>query len=39
MQYATKLKSYPSIPAYDCILNPLYENAYDKQPNKITLLA
>jgi hypothetical protein len=25
MQYATKLKAYPSNPAHDCF-NPLYEN-------------
>ena len=35
MQYATKLKAYPSNPAYDCVFNPLYENVYDKQPNTI----
>ena len=35
MQYATKLKAYPSNPAYDYVLNPLYENVYDKQPNTI----
>jgi hypothetical protein len=35
MQYATKLKVYPSNPAYDCVFNPLYENVYDKQPNTI----
>jgi hypothetical protein len=23
MQYATKLKAYPSNPAYDCVVNPL----------------
>jgi hypothetical protein len=35
MQYATKLKAYPSNPAHDCVLNPLYANVYDKQPNTI----
>ena len=35
MQYATKLKEYPSYPAHDCVFNPLYENVYDKQPNTI----
>jgi hypothetical protein len=35
MQYATKLKAYPSNSAYDCVFNPLYKNAYDKQPNAI----
>ena len=35
MQYATKLKAYPSNPAYDCVFNPLFENVYDKQPNTI----
>jgi hypothetical protein len=35
MQYATKLKAYPSNPAYDCVFNPLYENVNDKQPNTI----
>jgi hypothetical protein len=32
MQYAKKLKAYPSNPAYDCVFNPLYENVNDKQP-------
>jgi hypothetical protein len=35
MQYATKLKAYPSNPSYDCVFNPLYENVYDKQSNTI----
>jgi hypothetical protein len=35
MQYAPKLKAYPSNPAYDCVFNPLCENVYDKQPNTI----
>ena len=35
MQYANKLKDYSSNPAHDCVFNPLYENAYDKQPNII----
>jgi hypothetical protein len=35
MQYATKLKAYPSNPAYDCVFNPLCKNVYDKQPNTI----
>ena len=35
MQYATKLKAYPSNPAHDCVFNPLYENVYDEQPNTI----
>jgi hypothetical protein len=35
MQYATKLKAYPSNPAYDCVFNPLWENVYDKQPYTI----
>ena len=35
MQYATKLKAYPSNPAYECVFNPLFENVYDKQPNTI----
>jgi hypothetical protein len=35
MQYATKLKAYPSHPAYECVFNPLFENVYDKQPNTI----
>jgi len=34
-QYATKLKAYPSNPAYDCVFNPLFENVYDKQLNTI----
>ena len=29
-QYATKLKAYPSNPAYDCVFNP-----YDKQHDTI----
>ena len=33
MQYATKLKYFPSNPAYDSVFNPLY--VYDKQPNTI----
>ena len=37
MQYATKLKAYPSNPAYDCVFNPLCKNVYDKQPNAIQL--
>jgi hypothetical protein len=35
MQCATKLKAYPSNPAYNCVFNPLYENVNDKQPNTI----
>ena len=35
MQYAIKLKAYPSNPAHDCVFNPLYENVFDKQPNTI----
>jgi hypothetical protein len=35
MQYATKLKAYLSNFAYDCLFNPLYDNVYHKQPNKI----
>ena len=35
MQYATKLKAYPSSNAYDCGFHPLYENGYDEQPNTI----
>jgi hypothetical protein len=35
VQYVTKLKSYLSNPAYDCVFNPLYEKVYDKQPNTI----
>ena len=35
MQYATKLKSDPINPAYDCDFNPLYENVCDKQPDTI----
>jgi hypothetical protein len=35
MQYATKLKAYPSNPSYDCVFNPFYENVYDKQSNTI----
>jgi hypothetical protein len=35
MQYATKLKTYPSNPAHDCVFIPLCENVYDKQPNTI----
>ena len=37
IQYATKLKAYPSNPAYGCVFNPLYENVYDKQPTTIQL--
>jgi len=35
MQYATKLKVYPSNPVYDYVFNLLYENVYDKQSNTI----
>ena len=35
MQYATKLKDYPSNPAYDFVFNLFHENVYDKQPNTI----
>ena len=36
MQYATKLKAYPSNNVCDCVFNPLYENVYDKtKPNTI----
>ena len=35
LQYVTKLKTYPSNPADDCVFNPLYENVNDKQPNTI----
>ena len=35
MQYAIKLKAYPSNPAHDCVFNPLHGNVYDKQPNTI----
>ena len=35
MQYAAKLKAYLSNFAYDCSFNPLYDNVYHKQPNKI----
>ena len=38
IQYATKLKAYPSNPAYDCVFNSLYENAYDKLPDTIQTL-
>jgi ribonuclease HI len=37
MQYATKMKAYPSNPAHECVFNPLYENVYDKPPNTIQL--
>ena len=35
IQYATILKAYPSNLAYDCVVNPLYENVYLKEPNTI----
>ena len=35
MQYATKLKAYPGNPAHDCVFKPLYENIFEKHPNKI----
>ena len=35
LQYATKLKAYPSNPAYNCVFNPLYEPIFEKHPNKI----
>ena len=35
LQYATKLKAYPGNPAHDCVFKPLYENIFEKHPNKI----
>ena len=35
VQYAIKWKAYPSNPAFCRVFNPLYENAYDKQPKAI----
>ena len=35
LQYATKLRAYPSNPAYDCVFNPLYQDIYQKHENKI----
>ena len=35
MQYATKLKDYPGNPAHDCVFKPLYQNIFEKHPNKI----
>ena len=35
MQYARKLKTYPSNHAYYCVFNPLFENVYDKHHNTI----
>ena len=35
MQNPTKLKTFPSNPAYAYVFNTIYENVYDKQPNTI----
>ena len=35
MPHATRLKASPSNPTHDCVLNPLYENVYEKQFNTI----
>ena len=35
LQYATKLRAYPSNPAYNCVFDPMYENIFEKHPNKI----
>ena len=35
LQYAVKLKAYPSNPAYDCVFNPFYEHIFEKHQNKI----
>ena len=35
LQYATKLKAYPSNPAHNCVFEPLYTTDYEKHPNKI----
>ena len=31
LQYTTKLRAYPSNPAYECVFKPLYEDLYNKQ--------
>ena len=36
MNYFLKVKASPENPAYDCILNPLYEDKYLRKPNEIT---
>ena len=35
VQYVIKLKAFPSNAAFGHVFNPLYEYAYDKQPNAI----
>ena len=35
MQYATKLKDFPSNPIYECVFNTFYENVVDKRLNTI----
>ena len=35
IQYATKLKAFPSNPAYNYVCNPLYENVSINNPNTI----
>ena len=35
LQYAAKLKAYPSNPAHNCVFKPLYTTNYEKQPNTI----
>lgn len=34
LQYAVKLKAYPENRAYDCVLNPNYEDVFAKPENK-----
>ena len=35
MNYFLKIKASPDNPAYDCVVNPLFENKYEKKPNEI----
>ena len=34
LQYYTKLKSYPSTPAYDCTFNPKYKQHFERKENQ-----
>ena len=35
LQYATKLKAYPTNPAHDCVFKPFCKQIFDNHPNKI----
>ena len=35
LQYAAKLKAFPTNPAYDCVFNPIYTKVFQKHETKI----